>query len=243
MPSPLLYVVFLASGFAALLYQVVWQRSLFAIYGINIEAVTVVVTAFMLGLGLGSFAGGAISKNPKRPVLLLFSMVELGIGAFGLVSLPLFHAVGKLTLDMSPIATALVTFLLVLVPTVLMGGTLPLLVAHFVRRSGNVGQSVGMLYFVNTLGSAFASAASVLFILGRAGQSGSVRIAALLNITVSLLAYIAHRRAMRPQEIADAHAKLVSDAEAAASDEKDDEVAAAKASLSNNAAEKAMESV
>lgn len=182
----LLYGVFLASGFAALLYQIVWQRSLFAIYGINIESVTIVVTGFMLGLGLGSLAGGAISKNPKRPVLLLFSMVELGIGTYGIVSLPLFHAVGAFTLDMSPIATALITFLLVLVPTMLMGGTLPLLVAHLVRQSGNVGQSVGMLYFVNTLGSAIASIAAVMRLMGPLGQANTVRLAATINALVAL---------------------------------------------------------
>src|SRR5262245_13508989 len=162
----LLYVSFATSGFAALLYQVVWQRSLYAIYGINIESVTVVVTAFMLGLGLGSLAGGAVSKDPKRPVLLVFSLVELGIGLFGAVSLAVFHAVGNATLGMSALGTFVVTFLLVLIPTLLMGSTLPLLVAHLVRASGNVGKSVGTLYFVNTLGSAIAAAASVLFVLG-----------------------------------------------------------------------------
>lgn len=203
MPGRLwIYAVFLLSGFAALLYQVVWQRALYAIYGINIESVTMVVTAFMLGLGVGSLAGGIVSKDAKRPVLLYFSLVELGIGLFGLVSLPVFHAVGNVTLGMSAVPTFIVTFLLVLVPTMLMGSTLPLLVAHLVRENKNVGKSVGTLYFVNTLGSAFASAASVLFILGKAGQSGSIRIAALLNITVSLLAYVAHRRAMRPGEVA-----------------------------------------
>ena len=197
-----IYTVFLLSGFAALLYQIVWQRALYAIYGINIESVTMVVTAFMLGLGLGSIAGGIVSKDPKRPVLLMFALVELGIGLFGAVSLAVFHGVGEATLGMSAVGTFVVTFLLVLVPTLLMGSTLPLLVAHLVRSSGNVGKSVGTLYFVNTLGSAFASAAAVLFIMGRAGQMGSVRIAALLNLTVSLLAYIAHRRSHRPAEIA-----------------------------------------
>ena len=192
------------SGFAALLYQIVWQRALYAIYGINIESVTMIVTAFMLGLGLGSLVGGVVSKDPKRPVLLYFSVVEAGIGLFGIVSLAIFHAVGNVTLGMSALATFFVTFLLVLFPTMLMGSTLPLLVAHLVRENKNVGKSVGSLYFVNTLGSAFASAASVLFILGHAGQLGSTRIAALLNVTVSLLAYIAHRRAQRPAEIAKA---------------------------------------
>jgi len=72
-----------------------------------------------------------------------------------------------------------------------------------VRSTGNVGKSVGTLYYVNTLGSAFASILAVLFIMGNAGQRGSVRLAALLNVTVSLLAFIAHRRSQRPQEIAD----------------------------------------
>jgi spermidine synthase len=196
-----IYIVFFLSGFAALLYQVVWQRSLYAIYGINIESVTMVVTAFMLGLGVGSVVGGAVSKDPKRPVLLLFSLVELGIGLFGAVSLSIFHFVGEATLGMSAVGTFVVTFLLVLFPTLLMGSTLPLLVAHRVRSTGNVGKSVGTLYFVNTLGSAIASAAAVLVIMGRAGETGSVRIAATLNLTVSLLAYVAHRRTQRAREI------------------------------------------
>ncbi len=197
-----IYAVFLLSGFAALLYQIVWQRALYAIYGINIESVTMVVTAFMLGLGVGSVAGGIVSKDPKRPVLLMVSLVELGIGLFGAVSLSVFHVVGEATLGMSAVATFVVTFLLVLVPTLLMGSTLPLLVAHLVRSSKNVGKSVGTLYFVNTLGSAFASAAAVLFVMKSAGLEGTVRAAAALNITVSLLAYIAHRRSQRPAEIA-----------------------------------------
>ncbi len=216
MPGRLwIYVIFLLSGFAALLYQIVWQRSLYAIYGINIESVTMVVTAFMLGLGVGSLVGGVVSKDPRKPVLLDFSLVELGIGLFGLASLAVFHAVGNVTLGMGTVPTFVVTFLLVLVPTMLMGSTLPLLVSHLVRENKNVGKSVGTLYFVNTLGSAFASAASVLFILGKAGQMGSVRIAALLNFTVSLLAYVAHRRAQRPAEIQATLAAATAEAAAA----------------------------
>lgn len=188
------FVVFFLSGFAALVYQVVWQRSLFAIYGINLESVTVVVTAFMLGLGLGSLGGGALSKDPRRPVLLLFAAVEGGIGAFGLVSLSLFHHVGKATLAMPPLVTAAVTFVLVLVPTLLMGSTLPLLTAHLVRRSGNVGKSVGLLYFVNTLGSALASIAAVVVLLPRLGQARSVLAAAIVNwLAAAIVAVFALR--------------------------------------------------
>lgn len=184
--STWLYVLFFMSGFAALLYQVVWQRALFALYGINVEAVTVVVSAFMLGLGFGSLLGGVVSKNPKRPVLLMFALVELAIGGFGCVSLTLFDWVGSLTLMTSGWNTALATFALLLVPTMLMGATLPLLVAHTVRVSGNVGKSVGRLYFVNTLGSALAALAAVTIIMGPLGQAATVWFAAALNVTAGL---------------------------------------------------------
>ena len=188
-----LYLLFTASGFAALVYQVVWQRSLYAIYGINVESVTMIVSAFMLGLGLGSLGGGAISKDPKRPTLLLFATVELVIGVFGYFSLDFFAAVGKVTLGMNTLGTGLVTFALVLVPTLMMGATLPLLVSYLVRSSKNVGKSVGTLYFVNTLGSAFASAASVTLLLPHEGQRGSVHIAAICNLAISAVVYVMHR--------------------------------------------------
>jgi len=188
------YSIFVLSGFSALLYQVVWQRSLFAIFGINVESVTVIVTAFMLGLGVGSIVGGEVSKNPRRPALLLFSLVELGIGLFGFLSLPLFHWIGSFTLGLSPLPTFAITFLLVVFPTTLMGSTLPLLVGHSVRASGNVGRAVGVLYFVNTLGSGLAAIASVFLLLGALGQAKTVYLAAAINLTVSLLAWIQHRK-------------------------------------------------
>ncbi|NRA96070.1 MAG: fused MFS/spermidine synthase [Planctomycetes bacterium] len=188
-----LFTLFAASGFAALVYQVVWQRSLFAIYGINIEAVTVVVTAFMLGLGIGSLAGGALSRNPHRPALRTFAGIEIAIGVFGFFSLALLHTVGEATLRLPMMGTACVTFLLVLVPTLLMGATLPLLVAHRVRRSGNVGMSVGALYCINTLGSALACFATVLWMMPALGQSGSVVLAGVLNVSVGLGALLLQR--------------------------------------------------
>src|SRR5579883_1071016 len=189
-----LYPLFFLSGFPALLYQIVWQRTLFAIYGVNIESVTVVVSAFMLGLGLGSLAGGRISRNPRAPLLLLFAAAEFGIAAYGLASLALFHRVAAFTAGAPALATGLLAFLLVVIPTIMMGATLPLLVAHLVRISGNVGRSVGMLYFVNTLGSAVACFAAALFTMRYLGESGSVRLAALLNAVVACGVLALHLR-------------------------------------------------
>jgi len=196
--SRILYPVFLISGFAAILYQLVWQRALFRLLGTSSESVTLIVTAFMLGLGLGSLAGGAWSSKPGRPLALLFGLVELGIGAFGLISLPLFSWIAAETPEASGLSIGLIAFIAVLIPTVLMGATLPLLVAFLVRRSGNVGRSVGMLYFVNTLGSALGSLAAALWILGALGQSGSVLLAAGINLAASLSVISVHVLGGRP---------------------------------------------
>src|SRR3954447_3437392 len=89
-----LCVLFFLSGFPALIYQLTWQRALFRIFGVNIESVTVVVTAFMLGLGLGSLVGGWISKGRRIPLLPLLALIELMTGAFGIISLTIFDKVG-----------------------------------------------------------------------------------------------------------------------------------------------------
>src|ERR1700752_2957037 len=86
----LVCVLFFFSGFPALIYQLTWQRALFRIFGVNIESVTIVVTAFMLGLGLGSLAGGWFSKRRGVALLPLLAAIELATGAFGLFSLAIF---------------------------------------------------------------------------------------------------------------------------------------------------------
>lgn len=188
------YLLFFVSGFPALIYQIVWQRALFTIYGVNIESITVVVAAFMLGLGLGSILGGRLSKNRRIPVLAAFGMTELIIAIFGFNSLRLFEWVGAFTLGSSPLKTGMITFLLVLVPTLMMGATLPLLVTYLVRRTGNVGRSTGVLYFFNTLGSAFACLCTAIFMMGTFGRQGSVTVAAWINLAVSAGALLIHFR-------------------------------------------------
>lgn len=112
-----LYLLFFVSGFPALLYQVVWQRTLFTIFGVNIESVTVVVSAFLLGLGLGSMLGGWFSTCKGISRFTIFGLIELGIAAFGTVSLILFHWVAGFSAGSQPVATFLITFVLIVFPT------------------------------------------------------------------------------------------------------------------------------
>ena len=185
-----IYLLFFASGLSAILYQIVWQRALFSLYGINIQSVTIVVSAFMLGLGLGSLAGGAFSQSKRFSPVALFAAVELGTAIYGLGSLNIFHFVARSTIAKPLWITGTVSFVLVVVPTMLMGSTLPLLIEHLVRGSRNVGGSVGALYFVNTLGSGAACIVVVRPLLSHFGQSGAVRCAALINVLVAVGALI-----------------------------------------------------
>lgn len=178
--------VFVLSGIAALLYQIIWQRSLMMIYGSNIESVSMVVSAFLLGLGLGSLAGGAVSKQRDMPLVLLFAVAELCIGLYGVFSLQLIHWVGSYTLRAGTLGTGLLAFGLVFVPTLFMGATLPMLVTYRVSVTRHVGHSVSWLYFVNTLGGALGAFLAAFVLLGRFGLSGGIRIAALLNLVSAI---------------------------------------------------------
>jgi len=186
----LLCGLFFCSGMPALVYQIVWQRALFAIYGVNAESVAVVVSAFMLGLGLGSLVGGWVSARFPGRTMALFGAAELGVALFGICSLRIFHWVSLRTAGSSLPATVVLSLMLLVVPTMLMGATLPLLVEHLVRASGTVGSSVATLYFVNTFGSAVVCYLCGTFLLRDFGQSGSVRLAAAINAVVGASALL-----------------------------------------------------
>src|SRR5690349_8532116 len=181
-----LCVLFFFSGFPALIYQLTWQRALFLIFGVNIESVTIVVTAFMLGLGFGSLAGGWLSKPRGIPLLPLLAAIETLTAAFGLVSLPLIRKVGDIAIGLSLPATAIASLALVVAPTLLMGATLPLLVGHLARRSGNTGSAVGLFYYVNTLGAGAACFVCALLLFPLLGMIGSIYVAAGINAAVAL---------------------------------------------------------
>lgn len=190
-----LHGVFILSGISALIYQLVWQRALLTIYGSNVESVAMVVAAFLAGLGIGSIVGGWISKSARAPLVLLFGLAELGVGAYGLISLKLFDAVGALTsVQAHGLTTGALVFMLVFLPTLLMGATLPLLVAHQVRDTAHVGHSVSRLYFVNTLGAALGAYIAARWLLGGFGMSGTIHIAAALNATAAFIVLVVLRK-------------------------------------------------
>lgn len=137
-----LAAIFFISGFSALIYQICWQRLLFTGFGIDLTSITVIVSVFMAGLGIGAFFGGRIADKFNSNIIIIFCLVELGIGVFGFFSSFLIHTVQNLFIHANLGLLAVVTFILLIFPTFLMGMTLPLLTSFFNHFIENIGKSI-----------------------------------------------------------------------------------------------------
>ena len=190
-------LLFLISGFSALIYQVVWQRTLFSTFGINSESVTVIVSVFMFGLGVGSLTGGYLQKRFARHLLRLFLILEISIGVFGFFSLELIELVSHFSGNTSTGQLVFWVYLILALPTLLMGATLPILVAWLQGYLRNIGKTIGLLYAFNTIGSAIAAFCTVEVLFVFVGQHTAVLIAATCNFATALLIYKASRQLAR----------------------------------------------
>lgn len=180
-----LSALFLASGVSALVYQVAWQRILFVGLGVDIESVTIIVASFMLGLGCGGLVGGWLADRFPHKTLAIFALAEAGIGCFGLLSPAILKAFGDIFLPLGTFWIALCNFLLILFPTLLMGATLPILVAHLTRRWKNVGRSTGELYAANTLGAAIGAGMTGFWLFMHLELNQAIWLAASINLLVA----------------------------------------------------------
>jgi predicted membrane-bound spermidine synthase len=181
----LLLGVFFASGFAALLYQVIWQRLLALFSGADVFSATIVVAAFMAGLGCGNVAGGHLGDRVSRSTCLaLFALAEFAIALFALGSRVFYYdfLYGKLGAHAIPLpALALLLFLSVVWPTFFMGVSLPLLARGLTAAIEAAARTVGSLYGWNTLGAAVGAFVTTWFLLRRYDVETCLRIGAVIN--------------------------------------------------------------
>ncbi|MDI9720897.1 fused MFS/spermidine synthase [Acinetobacter junii] len=189
-----LAAIFFISGLSALIYQVCWQRLLFTGFGVDLTSITVIVSVFMAGLGIGAFFGGRIADKFSKNIIILFCLIEFGIGCFGLLSHHLILNLQDILIHANLLMTALGSFILLLFPTFLMGTTLPLLTSFFNQYIQNIGDSIGQLYFYNTLGAAFGALATGFILFNHFTLSHTIYIAAMLNLGISFLVFIAYGR-------------------------------------------------
>ena len=201
-----IYVMFLASGAASLIYQVVWFKQLQFVLGSSTFAVSMTVAGFFFGLSLGSWLGGKLADRVRRP-LGAYALLELALGILAiLVTLFLSNwsawAPGLAPLVGDPsfkggLLTVVFSFGTLVLPTMLMGATLPILAKHVVREHTVLAQRIGVLYGVNTLGAAIGCAAVGFVLIGALGVLQSAFVGSLVYLSNAALAGVLTRRAAR----------------------------------------------
>ncbi len=207
------YVLFFLSGLTSLIYEVVWGRRFGLVFGVTTYAVATVLSAFFAGLALGSYVAGRLIDRTRIHPLVIYGGMEGVVGVYALL-LPLFlrgvealypavyAAVGE-DFSLFTLFRFVVCFALLVVPTTLMGATLPVVSKLMVERESALGMNVGRLYAVNTFG-AVAGAFSAGFVLIKLfGITHSTLLAAVANFTLAAVALLMSRLAvfeMRPRE-------------------------------------------
>lgn len=206
----LVLLCFLLSGASGLIYEVVWTRDLALVFGTTSFAVSTVLTAFMAGLGLGSWLFGRWADRLAKP-LLLYGVLELGIGVSALlvpvllaVATPLYQTLWEAyqpAFWTFSLLRLLLAFAVLLIPTTLMGGTLPALAKFYTRTQTSAGLDLGTLYGVNTLGAVLGAGAAGFWLLPAVGMRQTTWLAVLLNLTVGGFAVamaVGERAPMKP---------------------------------------------
>jgi spermidine synthase len=193
---PLLFLITAVSGFAALVYEILWIRQLSLVVGTTTAAISAVVAAFMGGLAIGSALLGRWADGQRR-LLRVYAVLEVGIGlsALGVMTvLPLLPSAYPRIASAATSGTFLfavrfvLVFGLLLVPTSLMGGTFPILVKAATREMRRLGGTASRLYAANTAGAVAGAFCAGLFLLGAVGVPGAYGVAIALNFLAALAA-------------------------------------------------------
>ena len=190
------YLFFFFSGATALVYEVIWARILQLTFGSTVYAITTVLTAFMAGLSLGSYFMGRIAEKKKNP-LLLYGLMECGIAIYALLTPFLLELTDKLYLSyyhtiwqqqqLLFIVRFLHSFVVLLIPTIFMGATLPVLSKYLISRFENFGRTLSLLYAINTFGAMIGTAFVGFYALPAIGMIQSNYIAASLNLIIGIV--------------------------------------------------------
>lgn len=193
--------LFLFSGATALVYEVIWVRYFGLAFGSTTYSITTVLAAFMGGLAIGSvIVGNIVDKAGRRP-LLVYAWLEAGIGLFGLLSpliFDLFLNLGPKLLPESALVDAgsglaikfFAGFMLLMIPTTLMGGSLPALSRFLIRHPDEIKRDLGLLYSLNTVGAVSGAALAGFILLYTVGLTATLYFTAIINL---LIAYAAWR--------------------------------------------------
>jgi len=201
--SPWIYFLFFFSGISGLIYQIVWTRMLTLVFGHTIYSVSVVLSAFMAGLGLGSYLWGTTIDKAGKP-LLIYGKIELLIGLTAAFLSLLFSNFSPIYVwfyqwlpdffFQSGLLKTVLAFSLVLIPTTFMGATLPIMAKYFVTEETHTGKQVGYLYSINTFGAAAGCLLSGYFLIEYLGVLQTAWLAAFVNILIGILCILKFKK-------------------------------------------------
>lgn len=194
--KPLVMTLFLISGFVSLIFQVVWLKMLVLVFGNTVWAVSTLLTAFMAGLAIGSWAFGKIADKAGSP-LRLYGFIEGLVGLSALLTIPLFANLSIIYRPLYSISGGdnllmgitkfIISFLLLIIPTSLMGGTLPLLAKKFTSSLKSAGSEIGTLYMINTFGAVLGTLTSAFLLIPALGLKKTLISASLLNFVILIV--------------------------------------------------------
>jgi spermidine synthase len=200
MPRGAYYLVFIASGFAGLIYESIWTHYLKLFLGHAAYAQSLVLAVFMGAMAAGAWLCGRFSRRLENP-LRAYALVEALVGVLALAFHELFvvltdwayaallPALGAEWLVLG--AKIALCSLLIVPQSLLLGMTFPLMSAGIARaQPRGAGESVAMLYFTNSLGGALGVLASGFVMIGALGLSGTLRAAGILNILVAIAVWL-----------------------------------------------------
>ncbi len=180
------------------MYEVIWLRLLGLVFGNTTYAVSTVLSAYMAGLGLGSFFLGRWAERAARP-LRAYGILEIGIGIYAALTPLCLWLIRSVYLAFGsadpgqPSSIALkffLSFLVVFIPTFFMGGTLPVLTKLFFKRKDDAGEAVGLLYALNTAGAMTGTLLAGFWLLPALGVNGLLTVSVLLNLAIGALALL-----------------------------------------------------
>lgn len=199
----ILLSAFALSGAAALVYEVVWTRSLALTLGSTTYAVSTMLATFMGGLALGAIWGGRRADR-GGDLLGAFAFCELGIGIAGMLSVPVIYHLPALylwayrTFHLNPAAffaaQIALCALVMIVPTTLMGATFPLVSRALTDTLDDMGRKVASAYSWNTVGAMTGSLAAGFLLIPLAGLKGAALTAGALNLVVGLGIWLVARK-------------------------------------------------
>jgi spermidine synthase len=163
----------------------------------------------MAGLALGSFIFGRVADRSKNP-LRLYALLQMGIGAYVMLTPLIFSGLSAVQVSIYgalPVGSGgvtvlrvLLSFLVLIVPTTLMGGTLPVIARFFVRREEEVGGGIGNLYFINTLGAVFGAFLAGFVLIPYIGVLASTFLAASIDLAIGVGFYFLQKYKIKPVE-------------------------------------------